>query len=175
MATDCPLRPSRRQVRLAFRHGEYSQFLRAYLACIACVDDLIGSILKHLADEGLSASTTIVVFSDHGWQLGEKLAFRKFTLWERALRVPFMIVDPGLQPEEVQSPVSLVEMAPTTLLLMGMEHPSDYEGRSLYDTGTRQTTASENAVVPSQWVVQGQRGRLRAFTLRSSRYRHIRY
>ena len=78
------------------RMGEYNDFLRAYLGSISYADALFGKVLDRLEETGQIDKTIIVLWSDHGWQFGEKLAFRKFTLWERALRVPLMIAGPGV-------------------------------------------------------------------------------
>jgi len=100
------------------KHKEYNQFLRAYLASIAYADAKLGLILDRLETCGLMDNTFIVLWSDHGWQLGEKLAFRKFTLWERALRVPLFVAGPGIKSGRVKEPVSLVDVAPTILSMM---------------------------------------------------------
>ncbi|MEO1798604.1 MAG: sulfatase-like hydrolase/transferase, partial [Pseudomonadota bacterium] len=65
--------------RMLTETGEHSDFIRAYLASVAYADHLVGRLLDHLDATGLSESTLIVLWSDHGWQFGEKLAFRKFS------------------------------------------------------------------------------------------------
>ena len=115
------------------RTGEYNDFLRAYLACVAYADSIVGRILDHLDETGLSDSTLIMFWSDHGWQLGEKLAFKKFTLWERALRVPMMMAGPGVPVARNNAPVSLLDIYPTLLSAMGHEAPHALDGQDLWD------------------------------------------
>ena len=119
------------------KHGEYSAFVRAYLASVAYADHNLGLVLDHLQACGLWDDTLIVLWSDHGWQFGEKLAFRKFTLWERALRVPLIFAGGGLPPRTVRAPVSLVDVAPTVMSLLGQPVPKAFSGQDLAPTVRR--------------------------------------
>ncbi len=131
-------RPARRLIRMnanlgraLHAHGEYKDFVRAYLASIAYADALLGRVLDRMDETGLWDNTVVVLWSDHGWQLGEKLAFRKFTLWERALRVPLFIGGPGIAPGRTAEPVSLIDLAPTVLSLAGVPVPARFSGQDL--------------------------------------------
>ncbi|MEL7300161.1 MAG: sulfatase [Pseudomonadota bacterium] len=118
--------------RMLSRTSEYGAFVRAYLACVAYADHLVGRLLDHLDASGLSETTLILLWSDHGWQFGEKLAFRKFSLWERALRVPLMMAGPGVPVGRVTEPVSLLDIYPTLLELLGGDAPHPLDGQSLW-------------------------------------------
>jgi arylsulfatase A-like enzyme len=164
----------RRPGRILHKHGEYNDFLRAYLACIAYADALVGQVLAHLEASGLMQDTTVVIWSDHGWQLGEKLAFHKFTLWERALRVPFIVLDSRFPATDVQSPVSMVDMAPSIMALLGLPAPNTWSGRVLFDPETGQVEPGGARAVPSLWSDNSSRNHL-AISLRTRRHRFIRY
>ena len=110
------------------KNGEYAEFLRAYLASVAYADSILARVLAALEDRDLAKDTLVVVWSDHGWQLGEKLAFRKFTLWERALRVPIIFAGPGISPSKIDTPVSLVDVGPTILSLLGVSPHKKFSG-----------------------------------------------
>ncbi len=112
--------------------GEYTTFLRAYLASIAFADFLVGRLFDHLDATGLAETTLVVLWSDHGWQLGEKLAFRKFALWERALRVPLMMSGPGVPQGRCDTPVSLLDIYPTLLEVLDRSSPHPLDGQSLW-------------------------------------------
>lgn len=118
--------------RALARTGEYSDFLRAYLASIAFADMVVGRILDRLEQTGLAQTTLIVFWSDHGWQLGEKLAFKKFSLWERALRVPLLLAGPGVPVGRSTEPVSLIDIYPTLLEVLGGAPPHALDGQSLW-------------------------------------------
>ena len=75
--------------------GQWRRAVAAYLACINFADANVGRVLRAL-DEGPHAENTVIVlWTDHGWQLGEKNQWRKFTLWERSCRVPIIFAGPG--------------------------------------------------------------------------------
>jgi arylsulfatase A-like enzyme len=111
--------------------GEYDELVHAYLASIAYADYLVGELLDHMEETGGLDSTLIVFWSDHGWQIGEKLAFRKFTLWERALRVPLFISLPKGPRGKSSEPVSLMDIYPTLLNIIGQDPPHAVDGQDL--------------------------------------------
>lgn len=110
------------------RTDEYHEFLRAYLASISFSDHLLGKVLD--AYEAVKDTTYLVLWSDHGWQLGEKLSFTKFTLWERALRVPLMIAGPGVLTQTIREPASLLDVYPTLCDLLRVPIPDHCDGES---------------------------------------------
>mgnify|MGYP002525228782 CR=1 FL=1 len=82
--------------KLAFlQRNDNEQFrkcVQAYLACVAFVDHQVGRVLDAL-DKGPHAGNTVVVlFSDHGYHLGEKDRVSKHSLWEESARVPLVVV-----------------------------------------------------------------------------------
>ena len=105
----------------------------AYLAMIAYADGQIGRLLDALDASPHRDTTIIVLFSDHGWHLGEKFHWRKFALWEEATRIPFIIVAPGLTtPGSVCGrPVSLLDLYPTLADLCSLPPLPYLEGQSL--------------------------------------------
>ncbi len=76
--------------------GEWKPLVRAYLATISFMDSQVGRVLEAVEKSGRAEETVIVLFSDHGWHLGEKLITGKNTLWERSTRVPLMFAGPGV-------------------------------------------------------------------------------
>ncbi len=69
---------------------------RAYLACVRFVDRQVGEVLGALEELGLSDSTIVVLWSDHGWFLGESELWGKHSPHERALRSPLILRAPGV-------------------------------------------------------------------------------
>ena len=111
--------------------NQYWQFVQAYLATISFADHLVGVLLDSLIHAGVLDNTYIVLWSDHGMSMGEKQSFKKFTLWERSLRVPFMISGPGIRAQKIKSPVSLIDIYPTLCALMNIEIPSWCNGNNM--------------------------------------------
>jgi choline-sulfatase len=99
---------------------------------IAFVDRWIGKIMATLEQTGLAASTTVVVWADHGEAWGEhKRYFHGQDLTEEQLRVPLIIAVPGMTPTVVDDEVALVDIGPTLLDLVGLRSPTGFRGRSL--------------------------------------------
>jgi arylsulfatase A-like enzyme len=149
--------------------GEYHDFIRAYLASIHYADYLLGQVLDHMDETGLWANTHVVLWSDHGWQLGEKLMFRKFSLWERALRVPLMIAGPSISPAKIDTPVSLVDLAPTMLKLAGLDIDPTLSGNDMLSPKT-------TAFACATWGMRQHTDKIKtAITVRSKTHRLIMY
>ena len=117
----------------ARREGTWREAVRAYQASCTFADHQLGRLVDALGRSRHRTSTVIVVWSDHGYHLGEKNHWEKFVLWEKSTRVPLVIVAPGVtRPGTVvESPVSLLDLYPTLSELAGLPPDPDLEGRSL--------------------------------------------
>ncbi len=113
--------------------GAWREAVRAYQACAGFADAQVGRLLDALDDSGRAASTVIVLWSDHGYHLGEKTHWEKFALWEKATHVPFLIAAPGVAaPGSVcESPVDLMAVYPTLIELCGLTSKPELDGVSL--------------------------------------------
>ncbi len=99
---------------------------QAYLACTSAMDGALGEVIDALDKSDLANNTWIVVFSDHGWHLGEKQHIAKQTLWTRSTRVPMIIVPPKRlkdTPRGVRCdrPAELLDVYPTLVDAVGLE------------------------------------------------------
>ncbi len=92
---------------------------RAYLACVRFVDRQIGKVLDALDETGLADSTIVVVWGDHGWQIGDSAIWGKACLLERSLRSTLIIRAPGVTREgaECNALVETLDIYPTLLEL----------------------------------------------------------
>ncbi|MEO2026430.1 MAG: sulfatase [Fuerstiella sp.] len=120
------------------KYGQWKSAVSSYLATVTFVDHLIGGLLDELEQSEHSRNTWIVLWSDHGWHLGEKDHWGKATGWFRATRVPLMIVPPrSATPEGFQAgtrcdqPVNLIDLFPTVVEMAGLGHEDGLEGKSL--------------------------------------------
>ena len=76
------------------KNNQWKPAVSSYLATVTFIDDLIGKVIKQLEQSSYANDTWILLWSDHGWHLGEKEHWGKATGWYRASRVPFIIVPP---------------------------------------------------------------------------------
>lgn len=112
--------------------GEWKAICQAYLACTSFVDFYIGQVLTALENSPYADNTIVILWSDHGYHLGEKNRFAKHSNWERASKVPLIIAGNGLPKGQiVQQPVELLDIYPTLLALTGLEANPLNEGKSL--------------------------------------------
>jgi arylsulfatase A-like enzyme len=111
---------------------QWEPLVRAYLASISFVDAQVGRVLAALKASGAEKNTIVVLWSDHGWHLGEKGITGKNTLWERSTRVPLIFAGPGITANSKCSrPAELLDMYPTLLDLCGLPPNKANEGISL--------------------------------------------
>ncbi|MCB1690319.1 MAG: sulfatase [Halioglobus sp.] len=113
--------------------GLWAEHVQAYLAACSHTDAMVGQILDALDASAYADNTAVVLWSDHGFHLGEKLHWRKMALWERANRVPLLIRAPGMVEAggSFDQPVSLLDLAPTLTAIAGIPKPAQFEGASL--------------------------------------------
>ncbi len=106
--------------------------VRAYLASISFVDSQVGRLLDALDKSGMAENTIIVLWSDHGYHLGEKAISGKNSLWDRSTRVPLIFAGPGISENAyVDSPAELLDIYPTLIELGNFEVRDGLEGISL--------------------------------------------
>ncbi|MCB1278509.1 sulfatase [Prosthecobacter sp.] len=112
---------------------QWKKGVQAYLATISFLDDQVGRLLDGLDQSPRKDKTIIVWWTDHGWHLGEKDHWRKFTLWEEATRTSMAIIAPGITKPGTTcaAPVDYVNMYPTLCELTGLPVPEHVKGASL--------------------------------------------
>lgn len=117
----------------ALEAGVWKDGVQAYLASISFADAMLGQVLDALEQSRRAADTIIVMWSDHGFHLGEKARWRKQTLWRESTRVPLIVAAPGVtQPgSRSNAPVSLLDLYSTLTELAGLPKPGHVEGLSL--------------------------------------------
>jgi arylsulfatase A-like enzyme len=115
------------------KEGKWADSVQAYLAAITFADAMVGRLLDGLERSEYAANTQIVFWSDNGWHLGEKQHFHKSTLWERSTHVPLIVAGPGVKAAGVsrKQAVSLLDIYPTVVDLLGLPKKADLEGLSL--------------------------------------------
>ncbi len=112
-------------------HNQWRPAIQAYLASIAYADAMVGRALDALEKSPHRDNTIVVLWSDHGWHLGEKEHWQKYTGWRACTRVPLIIRLPGQIPALCTRPVSLLSLAPTLVELCGLPAQTAHDGPSL--------------------------------------------
>lgn len=120
---------SLRDEKLApFPRTEYSVRVnrQEYYAIITHMDEQIGRILDALDQSGKRNSTWIIFTADHGLAVGNHGLIGKQNMYDHSARVPFIVVGPGVaHGEQIDLPIYLQDVMPTTLELAGIE-PREY-------------------------------------------------
>lgn len=140
----------------------------AYYACVSFTDAQVGRVIDALDASGQASRTIIVLWSDHGFHLGDNASFGKHTCHEAASRVPLIVVAPGMPAGQVSDAlVEYVDIFPTVCDLAGVAAPAYLEGTSLVPV-LRDPAARVRDAAFSQWPT----GRSsEAFSIRTDRYR----
>jgi len=153
--------------------GKWQQAIQSYLSAVSFTDANIGRVIQAL-DEGPHADNTwIVLFSDHGFFLGEKARWAKQSLWERATKVPLIIVPPRstatdwAKDQTCSSPVELLSLYPTLMELCDLPSPEGLDGTSLVPL-LKQPNAEWNHPAITTYT----KG---SHSIRTTRWRYTRY
>jgi len=149
-------------------NGQLNNLVQSYLAAISFVDSQVGRVLDALENSGQDKNTIVVLWSDHGYHLGEKEITGKNTLWERSTRVPLIFSGPGIvKGGTYPDPVELLDVYPTLNDLCGLDPKSDLEGHSLLPQ-LKDTKAQRPwpAITTNNWNNHG---------IRTRDWRYIRY
>lgn len=150
------------------KENQWQPLVKSYLASISFMDSQVGRLLDTLEEKGLSKNTIVVLWSDHGWHLGEKGITGKNSLWERSTRVPLIFAGPGITPNATcAKPVELLDMYPTLVNLCGFNPVAGLEG---HDIGPLLKNASGKREWPA--ITSHNQGN---HAVRSERWRYIRY
>ena len=153
---------------------QFRKCVQAYLACVAFVDHQVGRVLDALDKGPHAADTVVVLFSDHGYHLGEKDRVSKHSLWEESTRVPLVVAPAKSQGEQFgkagqlcSKPVGLIDLYPTMLQMCGLPAKKSNQGDSLVAL-LKNPSANWRFSTLSTYA----RGN---HTLRSERYRYLRF
>jgi len=159
------------------KHGKWREGVQAYLASIAYADAMLGRVIDTLDASPLAKNTIVVAWSDHGWHLGEKQHWQKFTPWRVCDRVPLIIRvpkgSPGL-PEgttaggQCTRPVNLVDLFKTLNELSGLPEKRGLGGNSLVPL-----LKNPEAAWPHPSITHV--GRPQRYAISTQRWRYIHY
>jgi len=152
----------------AIENHQWRNIVHAYLACISFADHQVGKVLDALETSPYRDNTIVVLWSDHGYHMGEKNTFQKQSLWERSSHVPLVFAGPNIPGgRRCERVVSLIDLYPTLLEMCGLPENSKNEGRSLLPL----------IEAPKQeWPYPAIIGwKKNSFAIQNERYRYIHY
>ena len=169
--------------RIALTAGEHERVLnnrqwreaiQGYLASISFMDDCVGHVLNALDNSPHRDNTIIVLWSDHGWHLGEKRHWKKRTLWEEVSHSVLIFAGPGVPHAgvRVRAPVSHLDIYPTLIDLCWLTPKRELEGESLRPFLQQPDRAADRAALTTmatEW------GRDIHFSIRTQDWRYIQY
>jgi arylsulfatase A-like enzyme len=146
----------------------------AYYACVSYTDAQVGRLLKQVEALGLSENTIVVLWGDHGWQLGEHGMWDKHSNFETSTHAPLIVRVPGQTPARTNALVEFVDIYPTLCELCGLPIHAELEGRSfaplIQDPNRRWKSAAFSQyqrVIPGYGIVARGMG----YSMRTDRYR----
>ena len=150
------------------QNDQWRRAIQGYLASISFADAQLGRLLDALDASPHRGNTIVVLWSDHGFHLGERDHWEKFTLWERSTRVTFMVTAPGVTTPggRCAEPVNLLDIYPTLNELCGLPGMSRLSGRSLVPQ-LRDPTTSRPRPIVTTWG--------ESHAVRDTRWRYILY
>jgi uncharacterized sulfatase len=154
-----------------FTDRERREFMRAYYAGISFVDAQVGKLIEAMDRLKLWRNTTVVFFSDNGYQLGEHGWWNKNTLYEPSARSPMIVVTPeATEGANCSRLVEFVDIYPTLADLHDLRAPENLAGTSLKPLLNNQNLPWKEAA-----YTQVQRGRTAGHSVRSDRWRYTQW
>lgn len=150
---------------------------RGYYAAASYTDAQIGRVLAELDKLGLRDKTIVILWGDHGWQLGEHGFWCKHTNYEMATHAPLIISVPGQKSagKKTDALVEFVDIYPSLVELCGLKTPEGLEGTSfvpLLENPNRPWKQAAFSQYPRN--VSGV-GRVMGYTMRTDRYRFVQW
>lgn len=149
---------------------KWQEAIQGYLASMSFTDEMVGKLVDALDESGRAHKTIIVLWSDHGFHLGEKDTWGKMTLWDETTNVPLIIVAPGVTTPGSRSneTVSTLSIYPTLVELAGLPRPEFVDGTSLVSLLKNPDMEWDDVAI----TTYGDYGN---FSVRDDRYRYIVY
>ena len=104
--------------------------IHAYYACVTYVDAQIGRLLDQLSKLQLREKTVVILWGDHGWQLGEHGMWDKHSNFETSTHAPLIVRIPGQRPGRTKALVEFVDIYPSLCEACDLPQPEGLEGTS---------------------------------------------
>jgi arylsulfatase A-like enzyme len=127
--------------------GSWPSQLSDYFACVAKIDEIVGTIRQTLVENGLDRNTILMFTSDHGNHFRTRNSEYKRSPHESSIHVPLIVEGPGFHPgTQISELVSQVDYAPTLLSAAGLAVPASMQGHDALPLLERHTENWRNEV-----------------------------
>jgi arylsulfatase A-like enzyme len=122
--------------------------IHGYYACVSFIDSLVGDLLDELDRLELADNTIVILWGDHGWNLGEHTLWCKHCCFETSMRAPLMVRAPGMpRGVECGAPVEFIDVYPSLCELAGLPLPDHLQGKSFVSLLRDGESADQQAAV----------------------------
>jgi len=123
------------------------ELIHGYYACVSYIDAQIGLVLDELKRLGLEDDTIVILWGDHGWNLGDHKLWCKHVTFETALRTPLIIKVPGkTSGQKTNAITEYIDIYPSLAELVGLDSPETVEGQSFVPIINGETSQKDWAV-----------------------------
>jgi arylsulfatase A-like enzyme len=107
------------------------ELIHGYYACVSFVDAQVGKVLAELDRLELAQNTIVVLWGDHGWNLGDHTLWCKHSCFESSMHAPLIVRAPGIPGgTQTRGLTEFIDIYPTLCELAGIEKPSHLQGQS---------------------------------------------
>ena len=150
--------------------AEVRRLRHGYFASVSFIDAQVGKLLQGLKDKGLADNTVVVLWSDHGYKLGDYNAWTKMTDYEIDTRIPMIVLDPraSANGRRTDRLVETLDLYPTLCELAGVPIPDAVEGKSFAPLLDDPSAPHKDAAY-SQYIWAGKMGN----SVRTDRWRYV--
>ncbi|MEM8873678.1 MAG: sulfatase [Planctomycetota bacterium] len=145
------------------------EYIHGYYACISFVDAQVGRLMDDLKARDLLDNTVVILWSDHGFKLGDYGDWSKYTNMEIDTRVPLIVAGPGVSSDDSDALVELIDLYPTVAELVGMSVPEHVQGTSFVPLLSEPSTPWKRGAL-SYYDRRNPDGE--GFSIRTERYRY---
>ncbi|MBB3696621.1 sulfatase-like hydrolase/transferase [Flammeovirga yaeyamensis] len=123
------------------------ELIHGYYACVSYIDAQIGLVLEELENQGLADNTIVILWGDHGWNLGDHKLWCKHVTFEKALRTPLILKVPGkTSGQRTDAITEYIDVYPTLAELAGLNVPKTAVGQSMVPILNGDTSEKDWAV-----------------------------
>lgn len=131
---------------------KYQHSVKGYYRMISGIDLEIAKIRKQLKAKGMDKNTVIILMGDNGYFLGERQLAGKWLMYDNAIRVPLIVMDPRLEGQVDSDEMAANVDVPSTILdFAGIEIPSSYQGKTLLPVVKGEKLDRDTVLVEHLW------------------------